>query len=43
MKCGEDLPVNMLSLSFGNLKMGKYIASIFQNLATEGEDSNTEV
>lgn len=24
--CGEDLPVNMLNFSYGNLKMGKNIA-----------------
>lgn len=31
---GDDLPVSMLNFSYGNLKMGKYIAQIFANLTS---------
>jgi len=31
---GEELPVSMLNFSYGNLKMGKYIAQIFSNLTS---------
>ena len=31
-RTGKQFPVNMLEFSFGNLKLAKYLAEIFQNL-----------
>lgn len=42
-QCGEELPVNMLNFSYGNLKMGKFISQVFANLTSKHPDGNCDV
>jgi len=43
MSYSEDLPIPMLTFTFGNLNMGKYISQIFLNLAAKHSNGSTEV
>jgi hypothetical protein len=39
----ENGPVSMLTFSYGNLKLGKYISQIFANLTMLHPDQSTDV